>query len=301
MGATSKNPDLDSGLHLSLSDCRNVANNTGTSTLDPHSKFGAIYAFAVNFVFSRRRFLSVILKTGSTDSWTGVALWIQLNYHQETYFHQNEFLASISFFLVIMAANINVDAIALDAKLACGVPWNIRHEEGTPCKFWGKDESGTHVHDGTCKKRDGFHLIHSLECTTTSVDLEEVVTIQREIKGKEQLGIHQCGSMGVEAKAWIPGPGQLFLNLSSSSTSDTSSYVELEVTGTSEVESREQEENAEDEEDSVNVLERFKLLVTVPGSFFKMSEGVFPERSRQEGGPEEGYKNLERIAESPKL
>ncbi|KAJ3780702.1 hypothetical protein GGU10DRAFT_336951 [Lentinula aff. detonsa] len=172
-------------------DCRNVANNTGTSTLDPHSNFGVIYAFAVNFVFSRRRFLSVTLKTGSTDSWTGVALWIQLNYHQETYFHQNEagpptrinthlilqapfymkFLASISFFLVIMAANINVNAIALDAKLACGVPWNIRHEEGTPCKFWGKDDSGTHVHDGTCKKRDGFHLIHSLECNTTSVDL----------------------------------------------------------------------------------------------------------------------------------
>ncbi|KAJ3796261.1 hypothetical protein GGU11DRAFT_788935, partial [Lentinula aff. detonsa] len=81
------------------------------------------------------------------------------------------FLASISFFLVIMAANINVDAIALDAKLACGVPWNIHHEEGAPCKFWGKDDSGTHVHDGTCKKRDGFHLIHSLECNTTSVDL----------------------------------------------------------------------------------------------------------------------------------
>ncbi|KAJ3748591.1 hypothetical protein DFH05DRAFT_1456594 [Lentinula detonsa] len=82
-----------------------------------------------------------------------------------------KFLASISFFLVIMAANINVDAIALDAKLACGVPWNIGHEEGTPCKFWGKDDSGTHVHDGTCKKRDGFHLIHKLECNTTSVDL----------------------------------------------------------------------------------------------------------------------------------
>ncbi|KAJ3724338.1 hypothetical protein C8R42DRAFT_447375 [Lentinula raphanica] len=82
------------------------------------------------------------------------------------------YFAILSFFLATMAANITVQAIALDAKLACGLPWNIHHSEGSPCKFWGKDDSGTHVHDGTCKKRDGFHLIHKLECTTTSVDLE---------------------------------------------------------------------------------------------------------------------------------
>ncbi|KAJ3972932.1 hypothetical protein EV361DRAFT_101369 [Lentinula raphanica] len=81
-----------------------------------------------------------------------------------------KYFAILSFFLATMAANITVQAIALDAKLACGLPWNIHHSEGSSCKFWGKDDSGTHVHDGTCKKRDGFHLIHKLECTTTSVD-----------------------------------------------------------------------------------------------------------------------------------
>ncbi|KAJ4487256.1 hypothetical protein C8J55DRAFT_325052 [Lentinula edodes] len=84
-----------------------------------------------------------------------------------------KFLASISFSLVIAAIAITtVDAIALDDKLACGAPWNIAHTEGAPCKFWGKDGNGTHVHDGTCKKRNGFHPIHRLECITTSVDLQ---------------------------------------------------------------------------------------------------------------------------------
>ncbi|KAJ4483554.1 hypothetical protein J3R30DRAFT_3449485 [Lentinula aciculospora] len=81
--------------------------------------------------------------------------------------------ASINvFFLFFMTVTNTVDAIALDDKLACGAPWNIRHQEGTPCKFWGKDGNGTHVHDGTCKKRDGFHIIHKLKCVTTSVDLK---------------------------------------------------------------------------------------------------------------------------------
>lgn len=61
-----------------------------------------------------------------------------------------KFFASMSFSLVIAAIAITtVDAIALDEKLACGAPWNIAHTEGAPCKFWGKDGNGTHVHDGS--------------------------------------------------------------------------------------------------------------------------------------------------------
>ncbi|GAW07961.1 hypothetical protein LENED_009991 [Lentinula edodes] len=83
-----------------------------------------------------------------------------------------KFIASISSFLLVMFLAVIVDAIALDKKLACGLPWNIGHAEGSSCKFWGKDGNGTHVHDGTCKKRGGFHPIHRLECITTSVDLQ---------------------------------------------------------------------------------------------------------------------------------
>ncbi|KAH7875500.1 uncharacterized protein C8R40DRAFT_1069500 [Lentinula edodes] len=82
-----------------------------------------------------------------------------------------KFNASISSFLLVTYLAITVDAIALDEKLACGAPWNIGHSEGSSCKFWGKDDNGTHVHDGTCHKRSGFHVIHRYKCITTSVDL----------------------------------------------------------------------------------------------------------------------------------
>ncbi|KAJ3898891.1 hypothetical protein F5879DRAFT_926690 [Lentinula edodes] len=81
-----------------------------------------------------------------------------------------KFIASISSFLLVTYLAITVDAIALDEKLACGAPWNIGHSEGSSCKFWGKDDNGTHVHDGTCHKRSGFHVIHRYKCITTSVD-----------------------------------------------------------------------------------------------------------------------------------
>ncbi|KAJ4483125.1 hypothetical protein C8R41DRAFT_461485 [Lentinula lateritia] len=83
-----------------------------------------------------------------------------------------KFIVSISTFLLVTLLAITVDAIALDDKLACGAPWNIGHSEGSSCKFWGKDGNGTHVHDGTCHKRSGFHVIHRYECITTSVDLQ---------------------------------------------------------------------------------------------------------------------------------
>ncbi|KAJ3991929.1 hypothetical protein F5050DRAFT_1048343 [Lentinula boryana] len=69
-----------------------------------------------------------------------------------------KFFASVDFFLVIFTFAIAADAIALDAKEACGAPWNLLHHEGSSCKFWGKDSNGIHVHDGTCHQ-SGTHLL----------------------------------------------------------------------------------------------------------------------------------------------
>ncbi|KAJ3737544.1 hypothetical protein DFJ43DRAFT_1045183 [Lentinula guzmanii] len=81
-----------------------------------------------------------------------------------------KFFASVNFFLVVFTFAITADAIAPNAKKACGLPWNAFHHQNSTCKFWGKDGNGTHVHDGTCQWETGRHLFGILSCNTTSIE-----------------------------------------------------------------------------------------------------------------------------------
>ncbi|KAJ3780703.1 hypothetical protein GGU10DRAFT_136473 [Lentinula aff. detonsa] len=74
-----------------------------------------------------------------------------------------KFFTCVSFFLLLMTGATTVNAVASTATKACSRlhQGSLNVKVNTPCKFW---QSNGHAVDGTCQKRNGHHIFHSMTC-----------------------------------------------------------------------------------------------------------------------------------------